>query len=222
IGDVGGAWDRRAETPAAQAALLAGAAAQLDVTDPIVLGHSYGGAVALAWALAHPLSGLVVVSGASNPWPGDLGPLYAVNSSPLGGALVVPAITAFAPRGAVESTIASIFRPQSAPEGYPDYVGAPLTLQRDALRANARQVNSLRPQVVEMSERYPTISVPTEIVHGTADEIVPLRIHSEPLARQIPNAVLTRLDGIGHMPHHVAADEVAAAIDRAAARAGLR
>jgi hypothetical protein len=33
--------------------------------------------------------------------------------------------------------------------------------------------------------------------------------------------VLTRLPGVGHMPHHVSQDHVIAAIDRAAARAGL-
>ena len=38
------------DNPIAQAELLRGAARQLDVINPIVLGHSYGGAVALAWA----------------------------------------------------------------------------------------------------------------------------------------------------------------------------
>ena len=64
--------------------------------------------------------------------------------------------------------------------------------------------------------------MPIEIVHGTADEVVPIGVHSEPLARQIPGAVLTRLEGIGHMPHHAAPDAVEAAIHRAAARARLR
>jgi pimeloyl-ACP methyl ester carboxylesterase len=64
--------------------------------------------------------------------------------------------------------------------------------------------------------------MPVEIVHGTADDVVPIHIHSEPLANQIPGAVLTRLDGIGHMPHHSAPEAVKAAIHRAAARAGLR
>ena len=90
------------------------------------------------------------------------------------------------------------------------------------MRANAQQVNRLRPHVVEMSARYPTLPMPVEIVHGTADTIVPLQIHSEPLSKQIPGAVLTRLEGIGHMPHHADPQAVSDAIDRAAARAGLR
>lgn len=220
----GGALNTAAEPPAEQAVLLQAAAAQLGAERPIVLGHSYGGAVALAWALERPnaLSGLVVLSGASNPWPGGLGPLYGIASSRLGAATVVPMLTAFVPLSRADEAIAGIFAPQAPPEGYAEHIGVGLTLRRETLRANARQVNSLYPHIVEMSARYRGIGVPTEIVHGTEDEIVPLTIHSEPLATQIPGERLTRLEGIGHMPHHVPAAEVEAAIDRVAARAGLR
>nr|WP_246039815.1 alpha/beta hydrolase [Sulfitobacter sabulilitoris] len=218
-----GAWNARSESPRVQARLLQAAADRLGVTDPIVLGHSYGGAVALAWGLERPddTAALVLVSAASNPWPGDLGLLYKVNSSPAGGALVIPVITAFVPEPVIRSTLSSIFAPQSAPDGYLDHFGPDMTLRRSAMRANAQQVNSLRPHVVEMSAHYPSLRMPTEIVHGTADTIVPIDIHSEPLARQIPGANLTRLEGIGHMPHHVDPQAVAAAVDRAARRAGL-
>lgn len=220
----GGALNTAAESPREQARMLQAAAARLGADRPIVLGHSYGGAVALAWALERPeaLSGLVVLSGASNPWPGDLGALYGINASALGGAVVVPMLSAFAPESRADGVVGSIFAPQPAPEGYVEYVGVGLSLRRETLRANARQVNSLRPHVVEMSEEYDEIRVPTEIVHGEVDKIVPMDIHALPLARQIPDARLTRLPGIGHMPHHVAPGAVTGAIDRVAARAGLR
>lgn len=220
----GGAWNNKAESPALQARLLEAAAQQVGLNNPIVLGHSYGGAVTLAWALEHPqqTAGLVLVAAASNPWPGDLGLLYTVNASVLGGALVIPLITAFAPRSAIEKTVESIFVPQDVPRGYLAHFGPEMTLRRDTMRANAQQVNSLRPYVVDMATRYPSLEMPVEIVHGTADTIVPLDIHSEPLSRQIPDAVLTRLEGIGHMPQHVAPDAVIDAVDRVAERAGLR
>jgi pimeloyl-ACP methyl ester carboxylesterase len=41
------------------------------------------------------------------------------------------------------------------------------------------------------------------------------------MARLLPDATLTELPGIGHMPHHVAPAAVEAAILRAAARGGL-
>jgi len=222
--DFGGPFNTAAESPEQQAAFLQAAADQLGVRRPIVLGHSYGGAVALAWGLNRPdnTAALVVLAGASNPWPGGLGALYGVASSSIGGATVVPLIAAYAPKTRVDAALDGIFAPQSPPPGYADYIGAGLTLRRETLRANARQVNSLRPHVVDMSARYSTLPMPVEIVHGTADDVVPIHIHSEPLARQIPGAVLTRLDGIGHMPHHAAPDAVEEAIHRAAARARLR
>ncbi|KKM72055.1 hypothetical protein LCGC14_1424350 [marine sediment metagenome] len=217
-----GVRNTNASSPAQQAAMLHSAATQIGVTKPIVLGHSYGGSVAMAWGLNHDPAALVIVSGATEPWPGSLGPLYDIASSALGASTVVPLLTAFAGEQRIKSAITEIFEPQTAPPGYVDYIGAALTLRRASFRTNARQVNSLRPHVVEMSKRYPDLRLPVEILHGTADEIVPIEIHSEPLSRQIPDARLTRLEGIGHMPHHVAAGAVTDAIDRAAARAGLR
>ena len=217
-----GALDSRAESPAEQAQLLHDAAQQIGVQNPIVVGHSYGGAVAMAWALNHDPAAAVILSGATEPWPGGLGPLYTLTGSSLGGATVVPLISAFVPRRIVKRAIASVFAPQEPPEGYEDYVGAGLTLRATSFRSNAQQVKTLRPHVVEMSSRYPQLSLPLEIVHGTADEVVPINIHAERLVEQVPGARLTRLDGVGHMPHHARPEAVVEAIDRAAACAGLR
>ena len=77
-------------------------------------------------------------------------------------------------------------------------------------------------EIEALHTRYAEISVPVEIVHGTADTTVGVSIHSEPLAAQVKDAHLTVLDGIGHMPHHSAPEAVVSAINRAATRAGLR
>ncbi len=217
-----GPLDARAEGPAAQARLLSRAADRIGIRNAVVLGHSYGGAVAMAWALDHDPAAAVIVSGATQPWPGGLGPLYIFTASSLGGALVVPLISAFAPAALVRQAVASVFAPQAPPEGYAEHVGAALSLRADSFRTNAQQVNTLRPHLVEMQPRYPDLRLPVEIVHGGADDIVPIDVHSVPLSRQIPEARLTRLEGIGHMPQHAAPESVVAAIERAAARAGLR
>ena len=139
----------------------------------------------------------------------------------LGAALAVPLITAFARRQEIDAALRAIFAPQEVPEAYADRFGVGLALRRRSLRLNARQLTSLKPYLAEMSERYGTLDLPVEVVHGTADAIVPLSVHSEPLVRAVPGAVLTRLEGIGHMPHHVAAEATAAAVFRAAERAGM-
>lgn len=219
-----GTWGAEGESPQTQARLLRAAAAEFDTRNPIVVGHSYGGAVTLAWGLQAPdtTAGLVVLAGATMPWPGGLAASYHVNGSGLGGATVVPAITAFASREQVQDVLAGVFAPQPVPSGYAAHFGLPMATRRDTLRANARQVLALRPHLVEMSAAYSTLDLPVHLVHGTADTTVGLSIHSEPLAELLPEARLTVLAGTGHMPHYADEAAVIAAIDEVAGRAGLR
>lgn len=212
----------RGDSPQEQAAHLAAAAAQLGAERPIVMGQSYGGAVAMAWALDHDPAAAVIVAGVSHPWPGQIARSYRIGGTLLGGAALLPLVAAFHPPALIDGTLERVFAPQTLPPGYEDHFGVPLALRRTTLRANARQVSTLRPHVVEMAERYPELDLPIEIVHGTEDVIVPLSIHSDPLADRVPSASLTALEGVGHMPHHADPDAVIAAIDRAAQRAGLR
>lgn len=116
-----------------------------------MLGHSYGGAVAMAWGLEYEPAALVVVSGATIPWSGGLGAQYRLLGSSLGGAIIAPIATAFATRSRIDTVTEAIFEPQPVPEGYLDYVGPGLTLKQTAIRANARQVNNLHEQVSEMA-----------------------------------------------------------------------
>ncbi|GGB12612.1 alpha/beta fold hydrolase [Allosediminivita pacifica] len=217
-----GAFNSRAESPQVQADLLAAAAGQLGVESPVVLGHSYGGSVAMAWGLDHEAAALVSVSGAIMPWPGSLGAQYKVLGSSLGGAAVPPFATAFVDPMNTEDVLAGIFAPQSVPEGYLEHVGPGLTLRRETLRANARQVNGLRPHLVEMSKRYEDLQIPVELIHGDADTTVGLEIHSAAAVEVLPDAELTVLPGVGHMPHHAREGAVVEAVHRAARRAGLR
>ncbi len=207
-----------------QATLLSRAAADLGAKRPIVVGHSYGGSVALAWAVNHPdrISGLVPLAAASNPWNTPLDILYRVTSNPVGSTILVPMLTAFVPDGYVETAVGRAFWPQAVPEGYADHFGPALTLRRKSLRANAKQRANLLEEIEALHTRYDAISVPTEILHGDADDTVALVLHSANLANQVPGANLTVLPGVGHMLHHAEPGEVVAAIDRAATRAGLR
>ena len=206
-----------------QADALVAAVAQLGVTKPLVLGHSYGGAVALAWATRHPdaTAGLIVVSGASNPWDAPLSTYYRVLSHPVGQWLAVPILTAWVPDHVVTDTIAQIFAPQDTPQGYGEYIGAGLSLQRRALCENALQRASLLGEIQQMVPHYAALSLPVEILHGSVDTTVWPQIHAIPLSRQIAGANLVIMEGVGHSPHHADPATVIAAIDRAARAAAL-
>ncbi|MGH1452946.1 MAG: alpha/beta fold hydrolase [Paracoccaceae bacterium] len=217
------AFSTRAETPREQARILQAAADQLNVKNPLVMGHSFGGSVALAWGLERPenTAALVVLSGASNPWQGSLATTYTLFGSALGGAFVVPFVTSFASDEQIVNTLHGIFDPQPQPRAYARQLGAALTLRRDVMRTNARQVRGLKSALKSMVPDYPNLPMPVEIIHGTADTVVPFDVHAAKLINQIPNATLTPLDGQGHMPHHTSPDAVVQATLRAAQRAGL-
>lgn len=206
-----------------QAEAMAAAARMLGARNPVVMGQSLGGAVALAWALNHPdqIAALVPVSAVSHPWTTGLGAYYSVLSSWPGRNLLIPALTAFTPDRVINDQIAAIFAPEPTPPGYAQHFGPRLTLRRASMRANALQRRHLLRWIAAQAPRYGEIGVPTEILHATGDRSVGCQIHAEPLARAIPGAQLTTIDSASHMPHHTHPADVVAAIDRAAARAGL-
>ncbi len=217
-------FQARAESLTEQALILSRAARMLGVERAILVGHSFGGAVALRWAIDAPdqVVGLVGLGAVSNPWEGGLSPYYPIMGHPVLGSLLAGFVTTLTPERVIDASLAGVFAPQAVPDGYGAHFGVPLTLRRGALLANARQVQTLLPQVVEMVERYGDIKAAVELLHGDADITVGPDIHSALLAGQIPDARLTRLPGVGHMPHHADPGATLAAIDRAAARAGLR
>ncbi|MCX7286468.1 MAG: alpha/beta hydrolase [Rhodobacterales bacterium] len=203
---------------AAQAHAIKAAMASLGVTKPVVLGQSYGGAVALAWALEGGPRALVLVSSPSLPWPGKLDIWYRLTSTSVGRAVIVPLVSAFVPQSYVIAATDAVFAPDPVPPGYDAWIGTELTIRRATLATNVAQVNALRAELVTMEPRYGALTLPVELVHGDADTIVPIDIHSRPLSRLLPNATLTVLPGTGHMPQHSHPDAVIAAIARAALR----
>ncbi|WP_136443657.1 alpha/beta fold hydrolase [Pacificoceanicola onchidii] len=207
-----------------QADLLAQAAEALGIEKPIVMGHSYGGAVALAWGVSRPedVSALMLLAAPVYPWDTPLSTYYRVLSNPVLGPVAIPLITAFVPDRVVERNVAEVFVPQEEPDGYAAHFGPPLTLRRVSLRENAIQRARLLAEMTALSKDYDRLTMPIELLHGTADDTVSAAIHGIPFAQVHPTAEITLLDGIGHMPNHNRPGAVVEAIHRAAARAGLR
>lgn len=208
----------------AQALHLAAAARQLDVQNPLIVGQSYGGAVTLAWALYAPLKprGLVLISAPSMPWPGKLDITYRLTANTSGAALLPPLAAAFLPMSYIDKAVAGVFAPEAAPAGYAKATAAGLALRLPSLRSNLAQVNALKAELISMVAFYPNLTLPIEMIHGTADGVVPIEVHSIPFTGLVPSAHLLPIKAAGHMPHVTHRPEVLAAIARAEARAALR
>jgi pimeloyl-ACP methyl ester carboxylesterase len=203
--------------PKAQAAHLRDAAAKLGAERAIVVGHSWGGALAMAWGLGFPgeVRGVVSVAGATMPWGGDVSLLYDLATSPVG-PLVGQAVAVIARESLVEPMIEDVFAPQPVPQGYLGYIGWPLATRPRTFRWNAQDVARLNAALVAQARRYPALTIPVEILHGTADTVVSPQIHAVGMHEALPSGRLTLLRGLGHMPHHFAREALAATIARLA------
>jgi pimeloyl-ACP methyl ester carboxylesterase len=106
----------------------------------------------------------------------------------------------------------AVFSPNEPPPDYVSRASARLALRPSEFLAGAREVSGLKAFVAGQVERYRGLSVPTVIIAGAADTIVPPNVHAQPLEAALPRARLLLLPGVGHMPHYAAADRVADAI----------
>ena len=201
--------------PRAQAALLRRAVAAMGVKRPIVAGHSLGGAVAMAWALDAPgeVAGVVVISGVASPYEGAAQLFGGLGVQELAMSLYAEYLKSTVEDGGVERFVRRVFKPQTPPPGYVDYVGGPLALRQSTLDANIEDIAGLNPALTAMAPAYPGLNVPVEILHGDQD-FISVEKQARPLAAVLPNARLTVLKGVGHMAHHAAPDALASALRR--------
>jgi pimeloyl-ACP methyl ester carboxylesterase len=206
---------RRGSSPTYQAAILRGVLDRLGIARAVVVGHSWGGALAVAFALDYPtrVAGLVLLAPPLYPQLRSMTWLYAAFATPLVGWLY--ARTLALPLGAlfIGFALGSAFLPQLPPCGYVKRTAALLLLRPATFLANARDVADLKSNLVAQAARYATLAVPTTIMAGDSDMVVPPWQHAKPFAAAVPAAKLVALPGIGHMLHHVAAERVAAEIE---------
>ena len=205
-------------SPAVQAALIHQALGRIGVTRAVVVGHSWSGALATAFALAYPaaVDGLVLLAPVTHPWPGGVawynpilatrfvGPLFArAIALPLGELLVGPGIRA-------------VFVPQQPPADYRNQAEVDLVLRASELIANAEDITALKAFVTAQAPNYRAIQMPTIVITGDIDKTVSPHIHAEAIVAMLPRAKLIVLPGMGHMLHHAAASVVADAVDEIA------
>ncbi|KMO31070.1 alpha/beta fold hydrolase [Methylobacterium aquaticum] len=213
-----------AASPAVQARLIAEALAVLKVGPALIVGHSWSGALATALALDHPerVAGLALLAPVSHPWPGGSVGGYAAWYRSLPGRmlLTLATYTVAAPLGfvALDRFAEVVFRPQGLPAGYLDGARVPLVLRPSTFGANLRDLDGLYAFLERQSPRYRAITAPTVILAGDIDPVVKTDVHARALAREVPDARLVVLPGVGHMLHYVAADTVVAEIEALAAR----
>lgn len=208
-------------TPDGQADAIARLLDKRGIGRVIVVGHSFGGAIAASFALRHEdrVAGLVFLSPATHPWPGGIDWYYDIANLPYLGPLFCNTITLPAGLMRVPSGVGTVFHPNPVPDGYLDDAAIPLVLRPHSFCSNARDVANLLLHVQRTQPRYREITSPTVIITGDSDEIVYEELHSLGLNRDIPGSELLWIKGLGHKPDYMATDLAIAAIEKVAGHA---
>ena len=204
--------------PARQAELVAEALKQLGVKRAILVGHSWGGALATAYALAFPerTAGLVLLSAVTHPWPADPGWYNNLASLPDVGPLFLHTLVYPLSFFLADGVSRIVFAPQAVPEDYVRRAAIRLVLRPKTFFANARDLALLKSFIAAQVPCYAGLRSPTIIITGDRDTMVSPEINACALAAMLPDAKLVFLKGVGHMPHHAAPQTIAAAIDELA------
>ncbi|GGO88081.1 alpha/beta hydrolase [Marinobacterium nitratireducens] len=196
--------------PARQAELIHGLLGALSVERPVMVGHSWSGAVVLAYLLAYPgqAAGGVLLAGATHPWTGGVAWYNRLACVPLIGRLFSSTLVYPLGRLLLDTAVSEVFAPNPVPDGYVQRTGVPLSLRPDAFRANAEDIHYLSDFLAEQSQRYGEIRQPLLLLTGSDDSIVPPRNHCDRLAAQLPGAVRIELEATGHALHHTRSDRI--------------
>lgn len=188
-------------TPDGQAALIHELIVRNDLGRVTLIGHSLGGGVALLTALKlldageGRLRSMVLIGGAA--YAQQIPPFISLARIPLLGEIVLGLLPS---RWIVRIVLRFIvFDPSAITRTQVDEYSK--TLQSRAGRHGLiRLAREILPKDIDtLTRRYSEIEVPTLLLWGKHDPVVPVQI-GERLERKLPNAELVVLDRVGHMP----------------------
>jgi len=182
-----------------QAELLHQTLASLGVTQPILVGHSWGASLALEYALKYPgeVSGMVLLAPAAFPDGHGNSLLHAMIGTPVIGDLSLFLGRTVLGSRMLRRSLVQAFYPQQPPAGYLRTVSS-LWLRRRQLRAYFEDEFSLDASLRKMSQRYSEIKVPVVIVTGDHDRIIPPDRDARSLHAAIPQSQLIEIKDTGH------------------------
>ncbi|BCG80783.1 alpha/beta fold hydrolase [Mesorhizobium sp. 113-3-3] len=205
-----------------QAALVRRFIEKLGLERPLVVGHSLGGAITLTLAVEHPeaISGIALLAPLThleNRARQRFDLLYI--PSRLKRWIVAYTVAIPLSLHYARPTMEFIFAPQAFPTDYMVGGGGWLGLRPAHFQATSADVVAVEQDLGRVELRYNEIVIPAGILFGTADRVIDIRIHGEPMLGKIAGLDFESFDGVGHMPQFVEPKRVVGFIERIAARA---
>jgi pimeloyl-ACP methyl ester carboxylesterase len=189
---------------------------------PLVVGHSLGGAVALATAIAHPdkVAGLALIAPLTHR-DNEPKPEFAALGikSPLMRRIISQTVAVPLSMRNAPQTLSFVFGPQEPPADYAVEGGAMVGLRPSHFYAASTDYVGIGRQLGRVEEGLGRLAMPVGVFFGTADRVLDHRKHGLSLVGKVASLDLELAEGIGHMPQYAETEKVVAFIRRIAAQA---
>jgi len=197
--------ERSARNPLAQARLLHEAFENLGITRPVIVAHSLGTQVALAYAIQYPqnVRGLVLAAGYYYPSVRPDALMLVPPAIPLIGTFLRHTFSPLIARLLWPAWLKVLFSPLPVPQ----YLPAWRALAPGQLRSVGEESALLLPATIAMRKRYWRIKTPSIIIAGAKDRYVSPS-HSRRLHEDLRFSTYLEIPEAGHMVHHAAPDAV--------------
>jgi pimeloyl-ACP methyl ester carboxylesterase len=180
--------------------MIAEAIETLGLTRPLVVGHSMGGAVALALATERPEvpGALALIAPLTQMVDRPPAVFRGLMAPPgirevLAWTIAVPMAVAFGKRGAE-----AVFAPDPVPADFATAGGGALSARSSAYRMGSFEIRMAQRALPPLVARYGEIRVPVSILYGRQDALLDPALHGERTAAEIAGGKVTLVDG-GHM-----------------------
>ena len=202
-------------SPYAQAAQLAAGWTALGIERPILLGHSFGGAVAISAAIDRPdaIGGVVALAPICFPEIRVEQVLLGPRAVPFAGAMRAHTEGRLADIAILPLLRNAMFLPQAMPHAYAESFPFAWASTPAMMIADGKDSLGIF-ALVRSAVSYPRCRVPTRIVGGTHDVVVANARHGYAAAWMMPNAAFEWIPGAGHMIHHFHQGLIERAVER--------
>ena len=199
----------------AQATAILEACRTLGLRAPRLVGHSFGGAVALAAAMAEPdaVSGVVAVAPICFAEPRLEQVLFGPRAAPLGGDTLARTLGLASDLAMLPLLRNAMFLPQAMPAAYAGAFPFTWASRPEQMVAGAKDSMSMWRSLARSAVSYAQCRVPVAILGGTHDLVVNNAAHGLLAAAAIPGATFRWVPGAGHMLHHFHQDLVSDALE---------
>jgi pimeloyl-ACP methyl ester carboxylesterase len=193
---------------------------ELGLKQPLVVGHSLGGALSLAIALDHPDSvGALALIAPLTHAPDDVPDVFKglIIRSPTLRKFI--AWTLATPLGILRGPAAlkEVFGPEPAPSDFPLRAGGLLGLRPKAFCSASSDAVLTKYVLPNYVARYASLALPVGMLFAKGDRLLDYRAQGEAMKAACPALDLELMEG-GHMLPMTSPDRCAALIRRVAAR----